>query len=52
VEENEAGRNGEELLRDFAASINFQNVDAFISHGAAALEEMRQLEILTGTRLN
>ncbi len=50
VEENEAGRNGEELLRDFAASINFLNVDAFISHGAAALEEMRQLEILTGTR--
>ena len=50
VEDNEAGRNGEELLRDFAASINYLNVDAFISHGAAALEEMRQLEIITGTR--
>ncbi len=50
VEENQAGRNGEELLREFAANINFQDVDAFISHGAAALEEMRQLEILLGTR--
>ncbi len=50
VQENETGRNGEQLLRDFAANINFANVDAFISHGAAALEEMRQLEILIGTR--
>ena len=52
IAENEAGRNGEELLREFAASINFPDVDAFISHGAAALEEMRTLEILTGTRSN
>lgn len=52
IDENEARRNGEELLRDYAASINFLNVDAFISHGAATLEEMRQLEILTGTGSN
>ena len=50
IEENEAGRTGEELLREIAASINYLNVDAFIQHGAAALKEMRQLEILTGTR--
>lgn len=50
IDENEAGRTGEELLREIAANINYLNVDAFISHGAAALNEMRELEILTGTR--
>lgn len=50
IEENEAGKNGEQLLRDIAASINYLNVDAFIQHGSAALEEMRRLGILTGTR--
>ena len=50
IEENEAGRSGEDLLREIAANINYVNVDAFIKHGAAALKEMRQLEILTGTR--
>ncbi len=50
IEENEAGRTGEELLREIAASINYLNVDAFIQHGAATLKEMRHLEILTGTR--
>jgi len=50
IEENVADRTGEELLREIAAEINYLNVDAFIKHGAAALEEMRQLEILTGTR--
>ena len=50
IEENEAGMSGEALLRELAASINYLNVDAFIQHGAAAMEEMRSLEILTGTR--
>lgn len=50
IEENEAGRSGEELLREIAANINYLNADAFVQHGAVALEEMRQLEILTGTR--
>jgi len=50
IEENVADRTGEELLREIATTINYLNVDAFITHGAAALKEMRQLEILTGTR--
>ena len=50
IDENVADRTGEELLCEIAATINYVNVDAFIQHGAAALEEMRQLEILTGTR--
>jgi len=50
IEENEAGKSGEQLLREIAANINYVNVDAFVQHGAATLKEMRQLEILTGTR--
>ncbi len=42
--------NGEALLRKLAKETNYPDVDAFIKHGVAALEEMRQLEILTGTR--
>jgi len=51
IDENEAGKTGEALLRGLAADINYLNVDAFIQHGLAALEEMRSLEILTGTRV-
>lgn len=50
IEENESGKTGEQLLREIATSINYLNVDAFVKHGSAALKEMRQLEILTGTR--
>jgi hypothetical protein len=50
IEENEAGKSGEALLREFAATINYPNVDAFIQHGIDTLQEMRTLEILTGTR--
>ncbi len=50
IEENDAERSGEEMLREIAAGINYSNVDAFIKHGAATLKEMRDLEIITGTR--
>lgn len=50
VASNEANNTGEQLLRELAASTKFADVDAFIGHGAAALEEMRQLEILTGAK--
>lgn len=50
IEENAAGMSGEALLRGLAATIEYENVDAFIQHGLAAMEEMRTLEILTGTR--
>ena len=50
IEENAANRTGEELLREIASAINYLNVDAFVKHGAETLKEMRQLEILTGTR--
>lgn len=50
IEQNEAARTGDTLLRKLAADINYPDVDAFIEHGASALREMRSLEILTGTR--
>lgn len=50
IDENDSRKSGEALLRSIAEEINYTDVDALIQHGAAALEEMRQLEILTGTR--
>jgi hypothetical protein len=50
IENNTAGANGETLLRELATRIHYPDVDALIRHGVDALEEMRQLEILIGTR--
>lgn len=50
VGENDAGLCGEALLRNLADEINYADPDALVRHGAAALNEMRDLEILTGTR--
>ena len=50
VENNPEQKTGEALLRALAAKIGYSDVDALIEHGIDALEEMRQLEILIGTR--
>lgn len=50
VENNPAGLNGDKLLRELAEKIHYPDVEALIQHGSDALEEMRQLEILIGTR--
>jgi hypothetical protein len=50
IENNQAALSGENLLRELATRIHYPDVNALISHGADALLEMRQLEILTGTR--
>ena len=50
VENNRDGLSGEALLRELAKEIHYTDIDALIRHGSDALEEMRQLEILTGTR--
>ncbi len=50
VENNESHKTGEALLRNLAESIRYHDVDALIRHGADALNEMRQLQILIGTR--
>jgi len=48
ISNNAHGLGGSALLRALAAQTGYPDVRAFIAHGAAALEEMRQLEILTG----
>ena len=50
IDENETNRTGRQLLRDVASDIGYPDVDAFIEHGRAALEQMRELGILIGTR--
>ncbi len=50
VENNTAALSGETLLRNLASKIHYPDIDALIQHGVSTLEEMRQLEILTGTR--
>lgn len=50
IENNEEHLTGEALLRRLATKINYPDADALVEHGAAALREMRQLDILAGTR--
>lgn len=49
IDNNPAAMNGDELLRELAKKIHYPDVEALVEHGRDALEEMRQLEILTGT---
>ena len=51
IDNNDEQKTGEALLRALADEINYSDADALVQHGAAALDEMRQLEILTGTRV-
>lgn len=50
IEFNEDRLSGEQLLRALADKIDYPDADALVAHGANALLEMRQLEILSGTR--
>ena len=50
LEKNEETKSGETLLRELSARIAYADTDAFVEHGIAALEEMRQIGIVTGTR--
>ncbi len=50
IAENDSRKSGEQLLRDLATTINYTDVDALIKHGQVALEEMKNLEIITGTQ--
>ncbi len=50
IENNAAQLSGELLLRNLAETIHYPDVDALVAHGADALAEMRQLEIICGSR--
>lgn len=51
IGDNEAERSGEQLLRDIASDIGYADIAAFLQHGHAAMQQMRDLEILIGTHL-
>ena len=51
IEFNEEQQTGEQLLRSLATKINYPDADALVAHGADALREMRELGIVTGTRI-
>lgn len=50
IANNDEEQTGERLLRNLAEQASYPNVDAFIEHGATALNEMKQLNILIGAR--
>ena len=50
IARNDGGLTGEALLRQIAAQFDYPDADALVEHGAAALNEMRQLEIIVGAR--
>ncbi|MCH8865934.1 MAG: putative DNA-binding domain-containing protein [Proteobacteria bacterium] len=50
IASNDKNLSGEALLFELAAKIEYAAVDSLLRHGATLLKEMRQLEILTGTR--
>jgi hypothetical protein len=47
---NTQGLSGCALLQALARQTRYPDVEALVAHGATALDEMRQLQILTGTR--
>ena len=52
IEENTTSQSGEQLLRQLAGEMNYDDVDTLVAHGGAAMEQMRQAGILIGTEKN
>ncbi len=52
IENNSSGLSGDELLRALARKTQYPDVDALVRHGLDTLREMRQLQIIIGTRKN
>ena len=50
IENNDSGLPGEALLRELGKTINYPDLDALVQHGFEALQEMRRVEIICGTR--
>lgn len=50
VENNADGLNGEQLLRRLAVTIGYNDVEQLLQHGKAALDQMRTLEIIIGSK--
>ena len=50
IDDNDDGKTGHELLLDLAKQLNFGDTDALISHGIDAMQNLRDKQILLGTR--
>lgn len=50
IETNSTGQSGRELLLALAREIAFPDPDALVGHGATAMQDMRAVDILAGTR--
>lgn len=49
LDANDSRQSGESLLRALAHQIQYSDTEALIRHGAEALQQMRQLDIVIGT---
>ena len=49
IESNDS-ESGRDLLQNLAQEINYPDVEALVTHGASAMEDMRRAEILLGVR--
>ncbi len=49
IESNDS-ESGRDLLQDLAQEISYPDVEALVTHGASAMEDMRRAEILLGVR--
>jgi hypothetical protein len=50
IDNNDQNLSGDSLLRNLARQVSYPDVEVFVTHGVIAMNEMRQLEILTGAR--
>lgn len=50
IADNDAGQNGRELLLALAHEIDYADPDALLRHGATTMQDMRDADILLGTR--
>ena len=49
IDENEGQKTGRELLLELAQESNYPNPDTMVAHGADAMRQMRESEIILGT---
>ena len=49
IDENEDEKSGRELLLVLAKETNYPDPDALVTHGADAMQQMKQSEIILGT---
>lgn len=50
IDNNSVSSSGETLIRELGRQIGYPDLDAFVQHGKDALSEMRNLNIIIGTR--